>query len=185
MRYNLSHVEVRHYGAVITGAIASQITGLTIVYSTFYSGADQRKHKSSTSLAFVWGIHRGPVNSPHKWPVTRKIFPFDDVIMVGHALQPQPCGNKAFIHLHFINFTDFCDKSCVSGPGNVVLVSYRGRDVIEYLPNWWYLKKKTASDELRKRWRATTWCGKSKFAISSGWLSNGSGCHPDDIKTLS
>ena len=42
--------------------------------------ADQRKHQSSSSLAFVWEIHRGPVNSPHKWPVTRKMFPFDDVI---------------------------------------------------------------------------------------------------------
>ena len=62
--------------------IASQITSLTIVYSTIYSGADQSKHQSSASLAFVWGIHRGPVNSPHKWPVTRKMFPFDDVIMV-------------------------------------------------------------------------------------------------------
>ena len=59
------------------GAIASQITSLTIVYSD----ADQRKHQSSASLAFVRGIHRGPVNSPHKWPVTRKMFPFDDVIM--------------------------------------------------------------------------------------------------------
>ena len=63
------------------GTIASQITSLTIVYSSVYSGADQRKHQSSASLAFVWGIHRGPVNSPHKWPVTRKMFPFDDVIM--------------------------------------------------------------------------------------------------------
>ena len=40
-----------------------------------------RKHYGSASLAFVWGIHRGPVNSPHKWPVTRNMFPFDDVIM--------------------------------------------------------------------------------------------------------
>ena len=54
---------------------------LTIVYSTVYSGADQSKHQSSPSLAFVWGIHRGPVNSPHKWPVTRNMFSFDDVIM--------------------------------------------------------------------------------------------------------
>ena len=64
------------------GAMASQITSLTIVYSTVYSDADQRKEQSSASLAFVRGIHRGPVNSPHKWPVTRKMFPFDDVIMV-------------------------------------------------------------------------------------------------------
>ena len=70
-----------HYDDVIMGAIASQITSLTIVYSTVYSGADHSKHQSSASLAFVWGIHRGPVNSPHTWPVTRKLFPFDDVIM--------------------------------------------------------------------------------------------------------
>ena len=63
------------------GVVASQITSLTIVYSAVYSGADQRKHQSSASLAFVRGIHRRPVNSQHKWPVTRKMFPFDDVIM--------------------------------------------------------------------------------------------------------
>ena len=63
------------------GAISSLITRFMIVYLTVYSDADQRKHQSSASLAFVWGIHRGPVNSPHKWPVTRKMFPFDDVIM--------------------------------------------------------------------------------------------------------
>ena len=63
--------------------VASQITSLTIVYTTVYSDADQSKHQSSASLAFVWGIHRGPVNSPHKSPVTRKMFSFDDVIMNG------------------------------------------------------------------------------------------------------
>ena len=63
------------------GRMASQITSLTIAYSTVYSSADQRKHQSSASLAFVRGIHRWPVNSPHKWTVTRKMFPFDDVIM--------------------------------------------------------------------------------------------------------
>ena len=57
------------------GAMASQITSLAIVNSTVYSGADQSKHQSSASLAFMWGIHRG------NWPVTRKMFPFDDVIM--------------------------------------------------------------------------------------------------------
>ena len=70
-----------HYNDVIMSTIASQITSLTIVYSTVYSGVDQRKHQSFASLAFVRGIHRGPVNSPHKGPVTRKMFPFHDVIM--------------------------------------------------------------------------------------------------------
>ena len=63
------------------GAIASQITSLAIVYSTVCSDTDQRKHRSSALLVFVRGIHRGPVDSPHKWPVTRKMFSFEDVIM--------------------------------------------------------------------------------------------------------
>ena len=72
--------------------VASQITSLTIVYSTVYSGADQRKHQTSASLAFVRGIHRGPVNSPHKWPVTRKMFPSDDVMISSDAANII-CGN--------------------------------------------------------------------------------------------
>ena len=78
-------------------AIASQITSLTIVYLIVYLDADQRKHQSSASLAFVWGIHRRPVNSPHKWPVTRKMFPFDDVIMIdGILLQNMAFGDKIY-----------------------------------------------------------------------------------------
>ena len=61
--------------------MASQLTGVSIVCSTVGSGADQRKHQSSASLAFVRGIHRWPVNSPHKRPVVRKMFPFDEAIM--------------------------------------------------------------------------------------------------------
>ena len=70
-----------HYSDVIMSAMAPQITGNSMVYSTVCSGADQRKHKKSASLAFVRGTHRWPANSPHKRPVTRKMFPFDDVIM--------------------------------------------------------------------------------------------------------
>ena len=71
-----------HYNDVIMGVVSSQITSLTIVYSTVtYTGADQKKHQSSASPAFMRGIHRRPVTSPHKWPITRKHFPFDDVIM--------------------------------------------------------------------------------------------------------
>ena len=64
--------------------MGSQITSLTIVHSTVYSGANQRKHQSSASLSFVGGIHWWPVNFPHKGPVTRKMFPFGDVIMSNH-----------------------------------------------------------------------------------------------------
>ena len=70
-----------NYNDVIIGAMAPQLTSLTIVYSTLYLNADQRKHQSSASLAFVSGIHRWSVNSPHKEPVTLKMFPFDDAIM--------------------------------------------------------------------------------------------------------
>ena len=77
-----SDVSWRHYSDVIMSPMASQMTSLTIVYTTVYSDTDQRKHPSSASLAFVREIHRRPMNSPHKGPVTRKLFPFDDIIMV-------------------------------------------------------------------------------------------------------
>ena len=70
-----------HYSDVIMSTMVSQITSLASVYLTVHSGRDQRKHQSYSSLAFVRIIHRRPVNSPHKWSVTRKVFPFHDVIM--------------------------------------------------------------------------------------------------------
>ena len=79
-----------YYDDVIMIMMASQITSLTIVYWTIYSGADQRKPQSSASLAFVRGIHRQPLNSPHKWPVMWKMFPFDDVIMLFLKQAPGP-----------------------------------------------------------------------------------------------
>ena len=103
-----------HYDDVIMGAIASQITSLTSVYSTVYLDADDRKHQSSASLAFVRGIHRGPVNSPHKWPVTRKMFPFDDVIM--------QC-----LSWHISNCTDVFAKHM-----QLLYLLYK-------LKSWWYL----------------------------------------------
>ena len=60
-----------HYSDIIMGADSSRITNITIVYSTVYSS--RRSKKTSK--------HRWPVNFPHKWPVTRKMFPFDDVII--------------------------------------------------------------------------------------------------------
>ena len=81
--FNMSCAKCRvfHYNAVVMSAMASQITAASIVYSTICSGADQRKHQSSVSLAFVRGIHQWPVDSTHKGSVTRKMFPLDDIIM--------------------------------------------------------------------------------------------------------
>ena len=99
-------------------AIAPQITSLTIVYSIVYSDADQRKYQNAASLAFVRGIHRWPVNSPHKWPVTRKMFPFDDVIMkrtgskgvrlVDHMQRNINVFQIAHIGLLLLRFAQFC-----------------------------------------------------------------------------
>ena len=66
-------------------------------YSTVHSGADQRKHQSSASLAFMQGIHRGPMNPPHKWLVTRKMFPFDDVIMYERLVNFAIKYNRSFL----------------------------------------------------------------------------------------
>ena len=105
-----------HYNDVIMGAMASQITSLTIVYSTVHSGADQRKHQSSASLAFVRGIHRWPVNSPHKWPVTRKIFPFDDVII---------CEDPAGICFCYFCFVYICSTySATNIKGQPILLTH-------------------------------------------------------------
>ena len=103
----------QHNHDVIMRAMAFQITSLTIVYSIVYSGTHQRKHESSASLAFVQGIHRRPVNFPHKWPVTRKMFPFDDVIMVkcvsigsDNGLSPVRCITWANAHLVSMNISE-------------------------------------------------------------------------------
>ena len=115
------------------GTIASQITSLTIVYSTVYSGADQSKHQSSASLAFVRGIHRGPVNSPHKLPVTRKMFPFDDVIMVNL----QQWTENRYLVSHQVYWGDLRILGC-----DVCLSKYGERvsDIInltEYIKRTW------------------------------------------------
>ena len=95
--YQVNLINIVHYSDIIVSMVASQISSFMIVYSIGYSGTDQRKHRSSVSLAFVRGIHRWPVNSPHKGPVTWKIFSFDDVIMV-HPVAAQPDILVIMIH---------------------------------------------------------------------------------------
>ena len=58
----VSYMICVHYSDVIKSAMGPQIIGVSIVYSTVCSGADQRNYQSS-----AW-----PVNSPRKGPVTRK-----------------------------------------------------------------------------------------------------------------
>ena len=80
---------VTHHHEITTSAMMSQITGIWTVCSLVCSGAHQRNHQSSVLLTFVRGIHQWLVDSPHKGPVTRKMFPFDYIIMIrsGTALQ--------------------------------------------------------------------------------------------------
>ena len=75
-------VMLHHYSDVIMSVMSSQITSIDNVCLAACSGTDQRKHQSSVSLAFVRWIHRWLVNSSHKGPVTWKMFPFDDVVMI-------------------------------------------------------------------------------------------------------
>ena len=77
-----------HYNDVIMSAMASQITSIAIVYSIVYRGIDHRKHQSSASLAFVREIHRWPVISPHKGPVTRKMSLCSYIFPSTRAEQP-------------------------------------------------------------------------------------------------
>ena len=111
------------------GTMASQITSLAIVYSTVYSGADKRKHQSSASLAFVWGIHRGPVNSPHKWPVTREMFPFDDVIMCGVIFAFNPPDRCSVDRIGWQEACAFSLQGTLSSLLPINMVQFNGRHV--------------------------------------------------------
>ena len=131
-----------HYDDVKMGAMASQITSLMIVYSTVYSDADQRKHQSSASLAFVRGIHRGPVNSPHKWLVTRKMFPFDDVIMsLNHLIVCFHLGCVCFVR-YFVPIC-LCDMRLPGGQLVVHLRSNWSADMYVYQRHPWRNSKYT------------------------------------------
>ena len=70
-----------HYSDVLMGTIASQITS-QLFTQPFIQTQIKENIKAPRHWPLCGGIHRGPVNSPHKWPVTRKMFPFHDVIMM-------------------------------------------------------------------------------------------------------
>ena len=124
--------------------MASQITSLTIVNSNVHSGADQGKRQSSASLAFVRGIHRRPVNSPHKWPVTRKMIPFDDVIMPS-SMTPYGANKPQWHHAegrhfhHELEFLPLLPIEMMNGPFlfhfmmDILQVGFTHDSV-----SWWY-----------------------------------------------
>ena len=131
-----------HYNDVIMSAMASQITGISVVCSTVGLGADQRKHQHFTSLAFVWGI-RWPVNSPHKRPVTRKIFPFDDVIMF----------------------------KCLSHPSSKILQSYHD-DGIKWkpFPHCWPFVRRIHQSPVNSTHKGQ-WGGALMFYLLCAWIN--------------
>ena len=105
-----------HYSDVIMSLMMSQITDVLMVYSTVCSGTDQRKHQSFTQLAFVRRIHHWSVDSPHKGPLTRKMFSFDDVIMICNMVptiltvlyewNPTILNVHAYMHLKPMSITN-------------------------------------------------------------------------------
>ena len=139
-------VDNPHYYDVIMVAMPSQITSFTIVYSTVYSGTDQRENQNYASLTFVRGIHRWPVNSPHKGPVTRKMFPFDDVIIVCF-LSSRQVGNTTPLTTSSDNFKHIIMKLKVLVKGESPQVSlfifdcYRKRFGITQPQIVWWTEK--------------------------------------------
>ena len=139
-----------HYNDVIMGSIVSQITSLTISCTTVYSGAGQRKHQSSASLAFVWGIHRWPVNSPHNGPITRKMLPCDDVIMFESRRLVDFCFFSIFVMLQLFQGTHEAITTLVSCQKDVATSYWRNNYVIIASCVQWN-KGKCASEQFTGR----------------------------------
>ena len=132
----------RHYSGVIMRAMASQITSLTIVYSTIYSGADQRKRQSSASLAFVRGIHRWPVNYPNKGRVTQKLYPFNDAIMgnqTGELFTHSPVIFLTFVSSYPTYGILPVSRSCFDGCLKwITMISISAKNITLLHVNLWY-----------------------------------------------
>ena len=161
----------KHYNDVIMSAIASQITSLTIVCSTVYSDADQRKHHSSALLAFGRGIHRGPVNSPHKWPVTRKMFPlmtsswYERILVFpgwsSYQYRKFFCGDKTVVWSSYphnrISYTDKMASLYWTNPQCHIYVLRKDKNVTIFLSFFIKLtttrvKQSRPSDTHMRRW---------------------------------
>ena len=117
-RKTLPQVRKEHYSDVIMGWRLTP-TPWRLCTRRFIKAQIKENIKSSASLAFVWEIHWWPVNPPHKWPVMRKMFPFDDVIMCTYRKELR--GSVPRIHRHSLLYlrTSECSQSqtaSVMGP---------------------------------------------------------------------
>ena len=125
------HTSSTHCCDIIMDAMASQITSLAIVYSIVHSGADQRKHQRSASLAFVRGIHRWPVNSPHKWPVTRKCFH-----LMTLSYDTTPWAVQCFL----VDICQWDNSIRVSYPKRNALSTSLWTQILNKKSPWWWRK---------------------------------------------
>ena len=136
-----------YYSDVIMSMMASQFTSPTIVYATVYSATYQRKLRSSMPLAFVRGIHQWLVNSPHKGPVTRTMFPFYDVIMMAYGV-PTNRLNQCWLHHSCACRIHICNLNLVSAESADVLApdgarSSAGNNIlttISYIIIWYFFE---------------------------------------------
>ena len=146
---------MKYHNDVIMSAMASQITNVSIVCWKVYLGTD-KKHQSSVSLVFVKGIHRWPVISPHKGPVTRKMFTFDDAIMKEWRLWSVDYDNILMV-LGYSNDGAFCitDFLCGESIGDrwIHLIKHQwcGASVFYFLLVWVTWAAKNSRPYLRGR----------------------------------
>ena len=147
-------MEHSHYNDVIMSAMASQITSPTALYSTVYSRRRSRKTSKLRVTGLCVGKSPGPVNSPHKGPVTRKMFPFDDVIMCFHLMTSSlSCGWPIA--------TEFVFGSCIlnwkghirSSP-KTIACSFGLRDISETIISM--AERKTVAFPLLMHWTGDT-----------------------------
>ena len=113
----------------IIRAMESQITVISIVCSIACSGRDQRKHQSSALLTFVKGIYRWPVDSPHTGPVTRKIFPINDAVIICTQWMAMGASNSNYEY-HKYQFVSVIGFNVIGW--NRLKWMKMDRD------NWWY-----------------------------------------------
>ena len=153
----LPNIHINHYSDVIMNAMTYLIPAVSIDYSTVCSGADRRKHQIPASLAFVRGIHRWPVNYPHKGPVSRKKLPFDYVIMTGGMAVRYATTNRA----QLMNCTH---AASISVPHICSSVKYI-RQVYRQCPNYGTILHRTNNEQIQTNTYTAYLCKQSIHLI--------------------